>query len=154
METKVKKLKVQKRLSGQLLKCSKYRIKFDSDRLGDIKESITKYDLKKLISQGAITRSPEKSTSKVRVRKLKAQKRKGRRAGQGSRKGKKTARQPKKEVWMNKIRLQREFLKLLKEKKHITSKIYQNLYRKAKGGFFRSKRHMKIYIQDRGLVKK
>ena len=43
-----------------------------------------------------------------------------------------------------KIRNQRKFLKELKDKKIISKEINTNLRSKAKGGFFRSKRHIKI----------
>ena len=36
------KIKHQKRLAGQILKCSKNKIKYDLSRIDDIKEAITK----------------------------------------------------------------------------------------------------------------
>ena len=80
------------------------------------------------------------------------QKRKGRRKGIGSRKGKFTARLKPKKTWMSKIRVQRDFLKELKLKKLINNQNYRNLYLKAKGGFFRNKRHLKTYVNERGLI--
>jgi large subunit ribosomal protein L19e len=148
------KLKLQKKLAAQLLKCSKKRINLDTTRLEDIKEAITKADIRSLISEGAIKKKPSKNISRVRARKISIQKSKGRRKGKGKRKGKKTARLPKKEAWMERIRTQREFLKELKEKGIIPSLIYQQLYLKSKGGFFRSKRHIKLYIEEHDLVKK
>lgn len=148
------KLKLQKRLAADLLKSSKKRISLDTDRLEDIKEAITKADIRSLISEGAIKKKPSKNTSRVRARKIKIQKSKGRRKGRGRRKGKKTARLSKKTAWMERIRTQREFLKELKEKGIITSLIYQQLYMKSKGGFFRSKRHIKLYIEEHNLAKK
>jgi ribosomal protein L19E len=38
---------------------------------------------------------------------------------------------------------------MLKEKKIIDDKLYRELYLKSKGGFFRSKRHIKIYLEER-----
>jgi len=139
------KLTVQKRLAAQILKASEKRVKFDQDRLSEIKESITKVDLRGLISDGAITVIPKKGVSRARVKK-KTQ-------GQGSRKGKKKARTPKKDTWMKKVRLQRKFLKELREKGNITDGDYRKLYRKSTGGFFRSKRHVKIYIEEHNLFK-
>ena len=63
------------------------------------------------------------------------------------RKGKKTARLPKKKSWMARIRSQRKFIKELKEKKILKNKVISELRSKAKGGFFRSKRHIKITIE-------
>lgn len=148
------KLVVQKRLAGELLKCSSSRIVFDTERLSEIKEAITKFDIRRLIKDKAITKIKEKGVSRARANKLLAQKTKGRRKGPGSRKGKATARTPKKEAWMNRIRLQRTFLLTLKEKQHIDAKTYRNLYLKAKGGFFRSKRHIKLYLDEHNLVVK
>jgi len=150
----MKLLSVQKRLAASILKCSPYRISLNPDHLEDIKEAITKIDIKGLINQGSIIRKPVKSTSRVRARKKAIQKRKGRRTGHGSRKGKKTARLPKKENWKNKVRLQRKLLKELRDKKMLTTISYRELYQKSKGGFFRSKRHVKLYIEENKLLKK
>ena len=147
------KLRIQKRLAAQILKCSEKRILFDSSRLDEIKEAITKADIRGLIAVKAITKKPVKGISKVRVRKRKRQRSKGRQRGFGSKKGKKTARLPKKKAWANRVRIQRDFIKKLRDKKVISKKDYQNIYMKIKGGFFRSKRHIKLYLKERGLVK-
>ena len=145
---------MQKRLAAQILKCSGKRIWLDSNRLEDIKESITNFDIKNLINQGIIKRKPKVGISGFRIRKKKLQKRKGRQKGLGSRKGKKTARLSKKAGWIARIRIQRIFLKHLKEKDLINKTTYRDIYLKSKGGFFRSKRHMKVYIEEHGLSKK
>lgn len=141
-------LKVQKRLAAQILNCSPDRVTFNDDRLEDIKQAITKRDLKLLIGDGAITKKPGNFTSKFRSRKLAAQKRKGRRDGPGTKKGKFGARFKPKKTWMSLVRVQREFLKLLLEKNIITRVAYRELYLKSKGGYFRSKRHIKLYLQE------
>ena len=147
------KLNLQKRLAAQILKCSEKRIQLDTTRLSDIKEAITKADIKSLIFENAINKKPQNNTSKYRVRKKAEQKRKGRQRGHGSRKGGQSARTPKKREWINKIRLQRKFLKELKDKKIIIPSIYQQLYMKVKGGFFRNKKHIKLYLEEHNLVK-
>ncbi|MBW3003299.1 50S ribosomal protein L19e [Candidatus Woesearchaeota archaeon] len=147
------KLKIQKRLGGQILKCSKNKIVLDPERLEDIKEAITKADIKTLIIDNAISKKPVKGSSRVRARKRALQKRKGKRRGVGTRKGKKTARLPKKEAWMNKIRAQRGLIKELKERSKIDAATYRELYSKAKGGFFRSLRHLKLYIKEHNMMK-
>jgi large subunit ribosomal protein L19e len=148
------KLSVQKRLAATLFKCSQSRVWFDEDRLSDIKEAITKQDLKALVQEGAIRLKPVKSISKGRARKTKTQKSKGLQKGAGSKKGGQKARLPKKQRWMSKIRIQRKFLQELRDKGFITKTIYQDLYLKSKGGFFRSKRHIKLYTEERGLITK
>ena len=55
---------------------------------------------------------------------------------------------------MAKIRIQRKFLAEIKEKKLLDSKTYRPLYLKAKGGFFRNKRHIKLYLEEHNLINK
>ena len=147
-------LKNQKLLAAKVLKCSAKHIRFDSTRLEDIKEAITRIDIHSLISDKAIYALPIKSASKYHARKAKIQKRKGRRSGQGSRKGKANARLNKKRSWIATIRLQRKFIKELKDKSLIDAKTFKDLYAKSSGGFFRSKRHIKLYLEEHGLIKK
>jgi len=147
-------LKVQKRLAARLLKASKKRVKFDPERLSDIKEAITKTDIRALIGEKAIKKKQEKGVSRARARKIGKQKAKGLRRGEGSRKGKYTAINPKKKEWMAKIRAQRTLLAELKEKKLVSAENYKDLYRKAKGGFFRNRRHIKLYIKENKMIKK
>lgn len=147
-------LSTQKRIASGILNCSKFKVKFDEERLSDIKEAITKHDIKGLIAEGAISKKGINQSSKGRTRKNKIQKRKGQQKGRGSRKGKENARQPRKNLWMDKIRLQRNLLKELREKKLITAKVFREIYLKAKGGFFRSKRHIKLYLGEHNLIKK
>ena len=146
-------LRLQKRLAANIMKCSEKRISFDQSRLEDIKEAITKLDIKSLITGGAIKVKPVKGVSRFRARKISLQKRKGKRKGPGSTKGKKTARLPKKKAWIGKIRIQRRFLKELRDKGLVSKSDYHGLYQKSKGGFFRSKRHIKLYLEEHKLVK-
>ncbi|MCF7866543.1 50S ribosomal protein L19e [Candidatus Woesearchaeota archaeon] len=147
-------MKIQKRLAGQLLKSSTKRIKFDKDRLADIKEAITKTDIRQLIDEKAIKKIDEKGVSRSRANKIKSQKSKGKQKGPGSRKGKRTARLPRKEEWMIKIRSQRELIKELKDNSVITQETYRMVYKKCKGGFFRNKRHIKLFLGDHNLFQK
>ena len=147
-------LNTQKRLAAEILNCSKKRIIFDSTRLEDIKESITKADIRGLINDGAIIKKQKKGVSRFRARKRAVQKRKGRQQGAGSRQGKRTARLPKKRAWINNIRTQRNLLRNLREKGAVTKKTYGMLYLKCKGGFFRSRRHIQLYMKEHDLAKK
>jgi large subunit ribosomal protein L19e len=147
-------LTVQRRLAAEVMGCSPKKVWFDPDKLAEIKEAITKADIRGLMNSGLIQQKPTKGISKGRARHLKHQKRKGRRKGHGSRKGTATARLPRKKVWISKVRLQREFIRTLKDKKLVTLDVYHDLYQKSKGGFFRNKRHIKIYLEERGILKK
>lgn len=146
-------LKIQKRLAAQILKSSKNDIWLDSNRLDEIKEAITKADIKSLIKDKAIKAKKIRGISRYRARKRNLQKSKGRRRGPGSLKGSKGARLSKKRGWINHIRVQRVFLQNLRDKGVIDKSSYRPLYMKSKGGFFRSKRHIKIYMQEHGIIK-
>ena len=146
------KLTTQRRIAASLLKCGKNRVRYDPERLNEIKEAITKADLRGLISTGAIFKNISHGISSFRKKQILKQKRKGRRKGQGSRKGKKTARLSRKKLWQNKIRAQRKLLRKLKEKKLITPQIFRELYYKAKGGYFRNVRHIKLYLEEHKLI--
>ena len=148
------KLTVQKRLAASVLNCSKKRVQFVAERLPDIKEAITKADIRALVSEGVVTKVQEKGVSRGRARHKAGQRRKGLQRGPGKRKGKKTSIVSRKEAWMTKIRAQRVFLAELKEKSLVDAEAYKNLYRKSKGGFFRNKRHIKVYLKENNLIRK
>ncbi len=147
-------LTVQKRLAASVLKCSEKKVAFDPSRLEEIKEAITKSDIRNLIKRGAIIRKADNITSRGRARALHEQKVSGKRRGHGSRKGAQKARNPKKEAWMNSVRLQRSFIRLLRDKKVIDQKTYRSFYMMIKSGVFRSKRHIKLYMEEHGIGKK
>jgi large subunit ribosomal protein L19e len=146
-------LTLQKRLGSQVMNCGLDRVKFDTENLEQIKEAITKKDVKGLIKKGMITRAPEKGISRYRAILRIEQRKKGRRRGHGTRKGTYGARMKDKEKWMGKVRLQRSTLQELRETKKVTQEEYRELYMKVKGGFFRSRRHMMLYLEERGLKK-
>ena len=143
----------QRRMAAQVLKCGTNRVKFEAESLDEIKEAITKNDIRVLIKNGTIIKNPTRTTSKFWARQRKIQKSHGKQKGHGSRKGRKTARQNPKTAWMNKVRLQRKFLKSQRDNKSISSTDYHELYMKSKGGFFRSLRHMKLYVVEKGISK-
>jgi large subunit ribosomal protein L19e len=145
-------LKTQKRIAAQVLKVGVNRVKFDDNKLSDIKDAITKTDIRSLIKGGIISKKPLLSQSRVRARKIKEQKKKGNRKGPGSKKGSKNARLNRKTIWVRKIRILRKFLRELKTKKLINTKNYRLLILRSKGGLFRSKRHLKLYLNERKLI--
>lgn len=147
-------LKTKKRIAARILKCGIDKVWMDPERLGEIKESITRRDVRNLISQGIIQNVHEVGTSKSRSRIRKLQRKKGRQKGAGSKQGTRHARLSKKQRWIARIRIQRRFLKHLRDKGAINKKTYHLFYKKSKGGFFRSKRHIKVYIEEHGLIKK
>jgi large subunit ribosomal protein L19e len=145
-------LTLQKRIAGRVLKVGPKRVRFDPAKLNDIKAAITKHDIRTLIAQGVVAATPEKGVSRARAKKNAMQRSKGLRKGPGRREGKATARNPAKRVWINKVRAQRVFLKELKSSGVLVPASFAQLYRKSKGGFFRSVRHIKIYMNEQGLT--
>lgn len=150
----MKKLNLQKRLAGQILKCSPKRIRFDTESLEEVKGAITKFDVLKLIQKGTIRKKQAEGISRVRAKEKLEQRKKGRKKGFGSRKGTKKARENTKRMWINKVRKQRNYLKHLKRKSLVSQIDYITLYNKVTGGFFRSAGHLKLYVEEKGMTKK
>ena len=148
-------LKNKRLIAARILKVGLDRVWFDPTKGAEIKEAITRDDIRKLISNGTILVKQKQGISRGRVRKVLLQKRKGRRSGPGSKKGKITSRLGRKEAWVSRIRAQRNLFYELLEKGKISNESYGHLRAKAKGGFFRSRRHIKLYLTEHALwVKK
>jgi len=147
-------LQFQRRLAAILMKCSLKRVLFNQETIEEVREAITKESVRDLIRTGVIRRKPVKGISRGRARAKARQKSKGRQKGKGSRKGKRTARLPKKKAWANKVRTQRRLIQELRDKGYLVPKTYRMLYAKVKGGFFRSRRHVKLFIDEQKLAGK
>lgn len=147
-------MKAKKRLAAAIMKTSPYKVIFADDALDDIKKAITRSDFRGLIAVKKIVKSTVSEHSRAGARRILRQKRKGRQKGRGSKKGEKNALVTGKEKWMSTVRVQRRFLKELKEKKLLSIPNYHNLYGKSKGGFFRNKRHIKLYIAENNLIER
>lgn len=141
------KLSLQKRLASEVLGVGKDKVYLDPGRMDEIKEAITRADIRALVAVGAIKKKRIVGTSRVRARKRQAQRRKGRQKGTAHRKGGEKARLSKKKRWMSKVRAQRKFLSKVKGK--IPNVEYRKLYSMVKGGFFRSVSHIKIYMEKK-----
>ena len=146
-------LRNQRRMAASLLKCGVNRVWMDHDRLDEIAKAVTKSDIRVLINGKAIKSRQIIGISRGRKQFNAKQKEKGRRRGHGSRKGAKYARLPKKERWIRTIRPIRSYLRSLRDEKQIDKSIYRKYYRKAKGGEFRSKHHLKTHLISDGILK-
>ena len=144
-------LKLQRRIAASILNVGEGRIWMDPTAMDEIANAITKQDVEELVESGLIRRKPVKGTSRARARIRDIKKKKGRRRGHGSRKGAKGARMPRKEQWMKRIRALRRRLKEMRESGEIDRKTYRLLYRKAKGGAFRSVAHLEAYVEAHEL---
>ncbi len=146
-------LTTQKRLAASILKVGVNKVWIDPEQIEEVSRAITRDGVKQLIDQKAIKAKPQKGISSYRSKKLKEQKKKGKRKGRGSIKGAKFARTPKKQAWMTTIRALRKDLKTMRDAEEIDATTYRKLYRMAKGGAFRSKSYMKTYARDHDLIK-
>ena len=118
-----------------MLGVGKGRIRFNSERISDIEDAVTKQELRSLINDGAI------SVASVKGQKTKKEEK---RRGYGSRKGKKTARMGKKEKWVRQVRALRNYLKSVKAQ--IPKEKYWEAYKKIKGGEIRTIARLKEYL--------
>lgn len=121
------------------------RVRFEPDKLDDVADSITRENMRTLINNGTIWTIKPKGTSTARAKaKLAVRRKRG--TSTGSKKGKKSARTGKKQVYVAKIRAMRYHLKVLKDRNDITRGIYWTLYRKVNGGQVRSLAHLRELV--------
>ena len=137
---------LQKKLAAKILKVGESRVWLDPSKQKDIEAAITKADVRKLIQKGYIKALPEK------LHRPKERKKKKR--GPGSRKGAKGAILPAKRRWIQTVRPLREMLKELRDSGQIDRQTYRRLYKLVKGGMFRSRSHLRIYLEQHDLLKK
>ena len=150
------KLGKQKLLAARALGVSKKRVKLnltDADSIRRLKEMISREDARDLHKEGIITRFNKKGNSRTRANHIMNQKKKGRRNGAGSRKGTANARLKSKDKWIIKIRGLRTLLRKYKAQGRLEVSAYREFYLKAKGNFFRNKRHMSLYLEQNKILK-
>jgi large subunit ribosomal protein L19e len=139
-------LSLQRRLAAKIMKVGQTRVVMDPDHLEDIKNAITRADIRKMINHGYI----KVKKSKIKKPDLYAKKKK---KGHGSKKGSKGAKVTKKKIWMNTIRPLRRMLKELRDKGTIDTRTYRKTYMLIKSGMFRSRSHLKLYLKQKGVLR-
>jgi len=127
----------KKALAARTLNVGKNRIYFNSDNFAEIKEAITKQDIRDLYSQGAIKIKPIKGRKKIKKRKTK----------RGPGKIKKTVNK-RKQIYVKITRKLRNYLKGLKRIGAIENSLYFELRKKIRMREFKSKAHLKEYLKD------
>ncbi len=130
-------LRKKKQLAAKVLKVGKNRICFASDKLPEIKEAITKQDIKDLYKEGIISIKPVKGRRKVKKRKTKR--------GPGKIKKKVNKR---KQTYVKITRKLRAYLKGLKNQGQINRELYRELRKKIRMRAFKSKAHLKEYLEN------
>ena len=133
-------LKSKRRLAASVLGVGVDRVVFNDEYSDLIQDAITRSTIRGLVGFGAITVAPEKGISRGRFRTKSQKLKRGR--GAGSTEGSAHARNPRKEMWISKVRALRWRLKVAKERKQITPEAYRMLYKQVKGGQVRGVKHL------------
>ncbi len=137
----------QRRIAASLLKCGVNRVWFDPERISDIKDAISREDVRGLIGEGAIDDRQKVGVSRGRARARIAKRAYGHCKGPGRRKGAAGARNPSKRAWIQKIRAIRKTLVELRADGTLDPHSYRLLYRRAAGGQFRNVAHLKAHVE-------
>ena len=135
-------LRKKRELISRILGLGLNRVRFEPDKLEDVGDAITREDMRSLIKNGTVWTVKEKGTSRARAE-AKRKTRHKRGLASGSKKGKKTARTGKKEVYVAKVRSLRRHLRVLKDRNDISREVYWVMYKKIKGGQVRSSAHLR-----------
>ena len=136
------KLDKKRQLAAKTLKVGKNRIIFARENLAEIKEAITRQDIKDLHNAGAIRIKDEKGRKKIVKRRH--------RRGIG-----KTKKKPKqrKQEYVKLTRKLRTFARYLLKTGKIDKTAYYNIRKMIRAGRFRSKRHLNESLETIGGVK-
>jgi len=128
----------KKELASKVLKVGKNRLHFNSENLAEIKEAITKQDIRDLHEAGIITIKEIGGRKKIVRRKT--------RRGPG--KIKKTVNK-RKQVYVKITRKLRNYIKELKKLGRITNEDYKTLRKKIRMRTFRSKAHLREQLEGK-----
>src|SRR3989338_5126951 len=135
-------LNTKKALAAKVLKTGKNRIWFNPERLPDIKEALTKQDIRDLYKEGIIKVKTITGVMKLKKRKTR------RRAGSF---GKKVSKR--KEQYVHRVRTIRAIIKKLKHTQRITAAEYAKLNNYAKSGIFKDvmqfRQHLNELLKDK-----
>ena len=128
-------LEKKKILASKVLGVGKARVVFSTARLNEIKEAITKQDIRDLFAAGAITIKEVKGRKKIVTRK--------RRRGPGKIQVKVNNR---KRIYMTATRKLRGHIFSLRNNGNLSLEDYRDLRKKIRNRFFKSKAHLKEYL--------
>ncbi len=137
------KLEGKKQLVERTFGVGKSRILFNQKRLAEVKEAITKQDIRDLVADGAIIIKEISGTLARKKRKTR------RRAGSIKVKVRRS-----KKDYISLTRKLRRYLSDLKEKSKISQSDFENLRKQIRASEFRSLTHMKERIAEQSQVKK
>jgi large subunit ribosomal protein L19e len=135
----MKNLNKRKALAAKVLGVGKNKIVFDTSRLEEIKEAITKQDIRDLFAEGIIRIAP------ARGRQTKEKRTTNRKAGKIKRKVKR-----RKAKYVILTRKLRRYIKDLKQSKKINQEVYSDLRKKIRSKSFKDLSHLKEHTGGLG----
>jgi large subunit ribosomal protein L19e len=130
-------LKKKKELAAKTLGVGKHRVSFSPTGLSEIKEAITKQDIKSLLEEGIISIKPVKGRRKLEKR--------NRRRGPGKIKMKVKHR---KQDYVKITRKLRKHIKMLKNENAIERELYYDIRKKIKMRTFKNLSNLKEYLAN------
>jgi len=128
-------LEKRKELAAKVLGVGKNKILFSEARLSDIKEAITKQDIRDMYAEGIIMIKSAKGRKKKEKRTTK----------RGPGKIKMTVRNPKRE-YIILVRKFRRYIGELRKQGKVSEEQYRDLRKKIKAKMFKSKANLKDFI--------
>jgi|TARA_Y100000031_G_scaffold154224_1_gene201291 large subunit ribosomal protein L19e len=129
-------LSKKKELATRTLKVGKKRIVFLESRINEIKEAITKQDIRDLKDNGAII------VNEIKGRKKNIKKKRKRSDGKIKKKVKK-----RKQEYVILTRKLRDYISKMKNQENVSKEKYYDVRKKIRNRFFRSKSHLKQYVE-------
>ncbi len=147
-------LSFQKRLAAEIAGVGTSRVKIAEGFENEVQDALTRSDVKKLIEEGKIVILDKTGISRGRIKERRRNRRvKSEGKKEGSRKGRKGARARRKQLWVNRIRKIRQYLKWLRDHEVIDSHTYRELYLRAKGGSFKGVSDVRNTLIQMGKIR-
>ena len=141
-----------RRIASEFLGVGESKVKFRADSIKKIQDALTREDIRSLIKEGVIYKIERRGVSRVRGMAKRAQTKKGRRGGMGSRRGTPSARLDGKVAWIAKVRAQRRFLSSLVQDKRIAPESVRKVYLMIKGNAFKSVKILETHLRDSKML--
>lgn len=142
-------IKFARRVAAEMLKRGESSIRINTNSFDDVQKAMTRDDVRKLVSSGALFAVKAKHNASINAKLLKERRAQGRRRGRGRRKGTYKARSG--ELWMRKVRSQRLFLEKLKEKDKLDNMTFKKYYKMIKGNSFADKASLILHLGEEGI---